>query len=288
MMAELPPDDWPGRAYSRIVACKPHRWHVQSVGRGPDILLLHGAGASTHSWARLAPLLVPDHHVIMLDLPGHGYTRSPKGRARLPDVAQDIAALCNAEGWAPRTLIGHSAGAAIALELARSGAMAPERIVAINGALEDFKGPAGWLFPMLAKALALNPLTGFLIPQGRSAAAQVRRIVASTGTDLDDEALSFYARLIQRKSHVDGTLAMMAQWSLDALNRALPDIATPTLFLHGAQDGAVPIRVAQRAAKAMPDARLIALPGIGHLAQEEAPALVADHIVSFESRLAAE
>lgn len=288
MSADLPPDDWPGRAYSRIVPCKPHRWHVQSVGSGPDILLLHGAGASTHSWARLTPILAKNYRVIAVDLPGHGYTRSPRGRSRLCDVAQDVAALTRQEGWHPRVVVGHSAGAAVALEMARTGALDPDRIVAINGALEDFKGPAGWLFPMMAKMLALNPLTGIFITQDNPSRAQVRRIIGATGADLDDTAIDLYARLIQRKSHVEGTLAMMAQWSLRDLNHALPEITTPTLFLHGERDGAVDIRVAERAASVMPDARLERFVGIGHLAQEEAPDLVAGHIHAFAEAIAAE
>ena len=286
-LADLPPADWPNRAASRIVAAKPHRWHVQVMGTGPDVLLLHGAGASSHSWARLFPHLTDRHRVIALDLPGHGWTRSPRGRARLGDVAHDIATLCAHEGWAPEMVIGHSAGGAISLELARQALIKPRSLVIVNGALENFRGTAGWLFPVMAKMLALNPLTGLLISQGGRSLGQVRSILASAGTELDEAGLARYAHLIQRRAHVDGTLAMMAQWSLDDLNRALPGIDTPTLFLHGADDGAVELSVAERAARAMPRAELIALPGIGHLAHEEAPARVADAIGIFAAKLTA-
>lgn len=277
----LPPGDWPLREASRIVAAKPHRWHVQVTGKGPDVLLLHGAGASAHSWAPLVPLLADTYRLIALDLPGHGWTRSPRGRARLGDVAADIAALCKQEGWAPRLVIGHSAGGAVSLELARQGRIHPDRLVILNGALENFRGAAGWLFPMMAKMLALNPFTGLLISQGGRSVEQVRRVLSSAGTELGEDALARYARLIQRRAHVDGTLAMMAQWSLDDLNRALPGITTPTLFIHGERDGAVALRVAECAAQAMPNARLIALPGVGHIAHEEVPERVAEEILRF-------
>ena len=279
--ADLPPPDWPNAAASRIIAAKPHRWHVQVMGNGPDVLLLHGAGASSHSWAALIPDLSRDHRVIALDLPGHGWTRSPKGRARLGDVARDIAALCKQEGWAPKLIIGHSAGGAISLELARQGLVSPAHLVVVNGALENFQGTAGWLFPVMAKMLALNPFTGLLIAQGGRGLSQVRGILASAGTTLDEAGLARYAHLIGRRAHVDGTLAMMAQWSLDALNAALPSITTPALFIHGAKDGAVPPRVAERAAQIMPNARLTILPGIGHLAHEEAPDTVLAEIRRF-------
>ena len=278
---DLPPPDWPNVAASQIIAARPHRWHVQIIGTGPDVLLLHGAGASSHSWAALIPDLARDHRVIALDLPGHGWTRSPKGRARLGDVARDITTLCTQEGWSPRLIIGHSAGGAVSLELAHQGLISPAHLVIINGALENFQGTAGWLFPVMAKMLALNPFTGLLIAQGGRGVSQVRAILGSAGTTLDEVGLARYAHLIGRRAHVDGTLAMMAQWSLDALSSALPSIMTPTLFIHGAHDGAVPLRVAERAARAMPQAKLITLPGIGHLAHEEAPDLVATEIRRF-------
>lgn len=284
MKDELPPPDWPGRSASRIVAAKPHRWHVQVTGKGPDVLLLHGAGASSHSWAALMPHLADRHRVIALDLPGHGWTRSPRGRARLGDVASDIAALCVQEGWSPELVIGHSAGGAISLELARQGLLQPRQLVVVNGALENFRGAAGVLFPVMAKVLALNPFTGLLISQGGRSVQQVRSILSSAGSTLDDAGLARYAHLIQRRAHVDGTLAMMAQWSLDDLNRALPDIAVPTLFLHGEKDGAVDLSVARRAASVMPMAELVTLPGVGHLAQEEVPDRVAAEIRRFTDR----
>lgn len=283
MRDDLPPPDWPGRASSRIIAAKPHRWHVQVTGEGPDLLLLHGAGASLHSWAGLVPLLANSHRVIALDLPGHGWTRSPRGRARLGDVAADIAALCAQEGWTPKLVIGHSAGGAVTLELARQGLLLPRHVVVVNGALENFRGAAGVLFPVMAKVLALNPFTGLLISQGGRSVQQVRSILASAGTTLDDVGLARYAHLIQRRAHVDGTLAMMAQWSLDDLNRALPRIQVPTLFVHGENDGAVAVTVAQRAAAAMPAAELVTLPGIGHLVQEEVPEKLAAEIRRFSA-----
>jgi magnesium chelatase accessory protein len=288
MTPGLPPEDWPLRAASRSVAAAPHRWHVQVTGQGPDMLLLHGAGASAHSWHRLMSRLEDRFRLIAPDLPGHGYTRSPRGRTSLPQVARDVARLMDEMEARPRIVVGHSAGGAIALEMARQGLLDLDRIVVVNGALEDFRGPAGVLFPMMARALAMNPLTGFFLSRG-SSVSQVRNIIGATGSDLDDAALGLYTRLIARRDHVEGTLAMMAQWSLKELNAALPQIRVPTLFVHGARDQAVRIAVAERAAAAMPEATLHTLPGVGHIAQEEAPDRVSEAILDYlgEARAAA-
>lgn len=280
-MSGLPPEDWPNRATSRIVNAAPHRWHVQQMGTGPDALLLHGAGASAHSWAPLVPFLEGHNRLFMPDLPGHGFTQSPKGRARLPVVARDLAALLADQSVTPELLIGHSAGGAIALEMVSQGLIAPRRIVILNGALEDFRGAAGVLFPVVAKLLALNPLTGLFLSSGSQSLSQARSMIRSTGSELPDPLLKPYAHLIGKRSHVDGTLGMMAQWSLADLNKALPGISTPTLFVHGAKDSAVAVDVAERAVAAMPDARLHVVAGVGHLAHEEAPEDAARHIVTF-------
>ncbi|WP_224816611.1 alpha/beta fold hydrolase BchO [Hasllibacter sp. MH4015] len=280
-MSALPPSDWPNRQHSRIVEVSPHRWHVQQMGTGSDALFLHGAGASAHSFDPISSEIQSLYRTFVPDLPGHAHTRSPKGRSKLPLVSSDLGRLLNSENVTPDLVIGHSAGGAIALEMVRQGLIAPRHVVIINGALEDFKGAAGVLFPMIAKVLALNPLTGFFLSSGSQAVSQARSVIRSTGTELPDDKIAPYARLIGQKSHIDGTLAMMSQWSLAELNRALPQIVTPTLFLHGAKDSAVDVSVARRAAAAMPRAELVVLDDVGHLAHEEAPARVAAHILDF-------
>lgn len=277
----LPPPDWPNRDASRIVRCAPHRWHVQQLGAGPDALLLHGAGASAHSWAPIVEHLKAQNRLFVPDLPGLGFTQSPKGRARLPQVAKDLAALLTDQDIQPELVIGHSAGAAIALEMVRLKLIAPRHIVILSGALEDFKGAAGVIFPVMAKILVLNPLTGMFLSSGPQGLSQARSVIKSTGSNLPDPLLEPYAHLIGRKAHVDGTLAMMSQWSLGELNKGLPDIATPALFLHGSKDAAVDVGVAERSANLMPNARVIVMDGLGHLAHEEAPEQVAAQIKDF-------
>ena len=74
------PAQWPHRAASCRVHAGGLAWHVQifgAVGAHPDVVLLHGAGASAHSWRALAPLLAVDRRVIVPDLPGQGWTQRP-------------------------------------------------------------------------------------------------------------------------------------------------------------------------------------------------------------------
>jgi magnesium chelatase accessory protein len=272
---------WPHAQASRRIDHPPHRWHVQEMGQGETLLLIHGAGASTHSWRGLMPLLAERWHVVALDLPGQGFTQAgTRSRSSLPLMSDDIAALTEAQGWHPEAVIGHSAGGAVALELARRLDPQP-KVVGINAALGNFEGVAGWLFPMLAKFLALNPFTAGLFTLGGASPARTRRLIESTGTTLDDEGLHLYARLIGDRGHVDATLQMMSQWRIDPLLDMLPGIDAPTLFITGDRDQAVPPNTSDRAAARMPDARVVHLPELGHLAHEEDPQAVAAEIARF-------
>lgn len=276
---------WPLSEFSRRVRHRPHQWHIQETGSGDTLLLLHGAGASTHTWRDLIPLLAQHYHVVAIDLPGQGFTRlGSRGRCGLTHMSDDIRALCDAEGWPLRAIIGHSASAAIALTMAdrwaAEGRAVPD-IIAINAALGRFEGVASWLFPLLAKLLALNPLTAPAFSMGRNHQTRAARLIESTGSRLDEAGLAFYARLIANRSHVDGTLQMMSQWNTDPLNRRFEQIGARTLLITGANDRAVAPRISAEAAARLPDARHIDLPDLGHLAHEEAPADIARHILSW-------
>lgn len=275
------PRGWPLAEASHTAAIAPYRWHVAALGDGPDLLMLHGAGASAHSWGGLAPRLAEDHRVLAPDLPGHGITRARGMRAGLGAMRQDLMALLAGIGAVPQVLLGHSAGGALALALAQHLEPKPRAVIILNGALESFQGLAGVMFPVMARMLALNPFAApFLARSARNPGA-VDRVISSTGSTLSPEGLRHYTHLIGDRRHVSGTLAMMAAWSLTELSRALPQIDLPVLFLHGAQDAAVPVDVSRRAAARMPRAELLVLDGLGHLTHEEAPERVATHIRAF-------
>ncbi|WP_371156122.1 alpha/beta fold hydrolase BchO [Jannaschia sp. 2305UL9-9] len=281
-MRPPPPADWPFAEHSRIVACAPHRWHVQQFGTGPDVVLLHGAGAATHSWRGLAPLLAPHVRLTLLDLPGHGFTQvGSRNRFGLAETSADITSLLSSLGVVPKAIIGHSAGAAIALRLSLdAGRILP--VVSINGAFQMFGGIAGVVFPLMAKALAINPLTVPLFTAGASR-ARTRRMLDGTGSVLDDHGIDLYHRLISDRDHVSGALSMMAQWSLDRLVRDAAHLDAPVLLLAGDRDRTVPPKISREMAARLTHGTLIHETDLGHLMHEEAPQIVAERCLSFLS-----
>ena len=269
---------WPHAEHSRFVDVRPHRWHIQEMGQGKTLLLLHGASGSTHSWRDVMTDLAKDHHVVAIDLPGHGQTKlGSRQRSSLPLMAQDVQALIDHEGWTVTAIIAHSAGAALGLRLLQaSGIKAP--LVAVNPALTPFKGMAGLLFPIAARVVALSPIMAKMLKRRMSGPGQVVSLLETTGSKISPEGLNLYAKLFRSDAHLDGTLLMMAQWKLDGLVADLSKITVPCTFLVGENDKAVPPSSVKESAKRMPHATVLTYPGYGHLLHEEAPSLIADQL----------
>ena len=144
-----------------------------------------------------------------------------------------------------------------------------------------FEGAAGWLFPLLAKAFALTPFVPAVFSRAARSPGRIEGLLASTGSPLDPAGTALYRRLVSDPGHVNATLLMMAQWSIDGLLADLPDLETNALFIVGERDGAVPPKVARKAAARMRDAEVTEFPGQGHLIHETAPRDVADAIQAF-------
>jgi magnesium chelatase accessory protein len=279
--------DWPLREHSLFIDAGGMRWHVQRLGKGPVLLLLHGTGASAHSWRDLAPLLAARYTLVAPDLPGHAFTDPLNGgRPTLPRMAAAVAALLGASPLAQpvHAVLGHSAGAAIMLQLALDGALPDAALIGLNAALLPFEGAAAFIYPPMARLLALNPLVPWLASWRAQDIATVRRLIASTGSRLDDTGIAHYARLIRSPGHVAGALSMMAHWDLNALQRSLPGLGRTLHLLVAEHDGTVPPSEADAVAARVPRVQVHRLPGYGHLVHEEAPQQVVDRLLPLLHR----
>ncbi|WP_194743696.1 alpha/beta fold hydrolase BchO [Thermaurantiacus tibetensis] len=269
--------DWPNREASRFVEAAGIPWHVQVMGEGPPLLLLHGTGAATHSWRDLLPILARDFQVVAPDLPGHGFTAPLRELATIPNMARAVEALLERLGIVPRLMAAHSAGAAIAARMLIDRPGETAGLVSFNGALRPFPGLARELFPGLAKALFLNPLTPRLFAlQAGLMGAPERFLARATGSRVDARGAELYGRLFAKPRHVAGALEMMANWDLDALDRDLPRLAIPVMLVAGSNDLAIPPATAREVAARIPEGEVRILTGLGHLAHEEKPHLAAE------------
>jgi magnesium chelatase accessory protein len=307
----LLPAFWPHRQASRFVVGAGLRWHVQifeGQAQGPDhqfhqlqapqepreprparsdhpfrdLLLLHGAGASAHSWRDIAPALAQSlpqgSRVIVPDLPGHAFTARPGDEGlSLPGMARLVNELLDVLEARPVALIGHSAGAAVAARMALDAPAAlrdVRTLISLNGAWLPPAGQGRWFYAPLARLFALNPWVPHVFAFHASHRGPLERLIASTGSRLDAAGIDLYAHLVSDRRHVAAVLAMMAAWDLRPLLEDLPRLAPALHLVVAEEDRTVPPKTSAEAARRQPRALLHRLPGLGHLAHEEAPDVV--------------
>ena len=281
---------WPLRHLSSFIETSKLRWHVQwAQHRNPQassILLLHGTGASTHSWRHLLPLLSENYTMIALDFPGHGFTSMPKDRDvatlfSIPGMAAGVAELLANMQIKPDMVVGHSAGAAVACMLTLNGHLRPQRLISLNGALLPLDGAAGQFFSPLAKVLTKAPFLPELFAWQAARPAVLQKLLDGTGSKLDEEGARLYKTLMSKPSHAQAALYMMAHWDLHTFWERLRSLQDPLSLIVGSQDLIVPPSVAYRVAETLAHLRtqdIISLPNLGHLAHEEQAEWVANVI----------
>jgi magnesium chelatase accessory protein len=271
---------WPHRDLSRYVEAGGVRWHVQQAGHGEPLLLVHGTGASTHSWRDVLPILAENHAVLAVDLPGHGFSSPLAGvRSSIEGMSESLAALLRALGISPKYCVGHSAGAVILCRLALDRHISPSVIISLNGAFLPLGGAPGMLLLPMARLLASTPLLPHLISLSARNPATVARAIAATGSRLDETGVEFYVRLLRDPRHVAGMLRMMGNWNLYAFERELPRLTTSLVLMVAANDRTVPPHQALTVQRRVPNAVIHRLGNLGHLAHEEQPGSVALEIL---------
>ncbi len=270
------PEGWPDRACSSFHTVGAVRWHVQQQGEGPTVLLLHGTGGSTHSWAACTASLARRYRVVAIDLPGHGFTHAadhgdrPRQPFGLREMASAVAELLRHLGVVPRFAVGHSAGMPVLMQLALQGDIAPQHLLGVCPALVS---PPAWYVRLVAPVLATVVESDAVATSGAWVAQRtplVRLMLESAGSPLTAPQVARYEWLCRQPDHVQAALSMMSRWDLPALMREAATLRTPLTLLAGRADRWVPLPALRRAASRLPTATLVDVPG-GHLLPEEHP-----------------
>ncbi|MGB7206720.1 MAG: alpha/beta fold hydrolase BchO [Anderseniella sp.] len=263
---------WPHHECSHFVSAGRVRFHVQTMGTGPVLLLLHGTGASGHSWRDLMPILADHFHLVVPDLPGHGFTSMPgAGRISLPDYAELLGLLMQEMKLDVDLVVGHSAGAAIAARMVMDRRIDPKGIISFNGAFRPMGGQTAQLFSPLAKLLSLSPMVPRFFAGRASDPAMVQRLIAGTGSNLDADGIALYQRLMRSGAHVDAALRMMANWDLTTFADEMSELKLPLLLVIADGDKAIPAQDAHLVAGKVEGSEVYQMHGVGHVAHEEDP-----------------
>ena len=269
-------------ATTRMVRSGEFTWHVKTVGKGPVCLLVHGTGASVHSWDNLAPLLAQHFTLVMMDLPGHAKTRTPAHASlTLPAMAEALFKLIAQEKLQAELIIGHSAGAAIMLECCLQHPECARRLVSINGAVVPLQGLAGYLFSPLARVSANSRWMANFFAYRAKNDRNIKKLLDSTGSTVDAASFRCYAELFSDPQHVSGVLRMMANWRLETLNAKLHHLQHPVQLIAASNDMTIPLRDTYKLQHLLPADKVSVhvVQGGGHLLHEQSPTSVAGLIL---------
>lgn len=261
--------------------------HVRVTGdaNGPDVVLIHGYTASTHTWDQLVERLKGEYRLIAIDLPGHGLTRTPAAyKPKIEGFADFVEAIMAKLGVTRATVIGSSMGGHTAWQLALRHPARVDGLVLI--------GSAGW--PVQGEEAILNSPTGQMLRN--PTIGPIMRDLDATAIFTEGLKASFAdpslatKAMVQRYldlSRAPGHRAVILDLRLNRDTRApatpemLAAIQAPTLILHGDKDALVPLESSTRFDAAIPNSRLIVYENIGHLPQEEATDRVAGDLKDF-------
>ncbi|MBJ7380323.1 MAG: alpha/beta fold hydrolase [Polynucleobacter sp.] len=241
------PYDWPNRQHSSTTQVGNLNWHIQTINTSPAsslplILFLHGTGSSTHSWADLIPQLANQAQILIPDLPGHAFTQgAPIDGLKLEEIAGNLIQLIEKLKlpW-PSMVVGHSAGAPLALSFAVQAPIKPRVIIGLNPSLipppssyTQFFGP---LLGPITKSATLASLLAKLAPLG----GMIDRLLDSTNTKLPEKNRDYYRRLFELPEHVRGAMNFMASANIEKVLEESAQLPCKMIWVIGEKDMWVP------------------------------------------------
>lgn len=259
------------------------RLHYKDQGKadGPVLVLVHGFGDSHFSWDGWTARLGDRYRIIAVDLPGHGLTQAPPGYAASADGYADlIDALAGKLALPPFAIAGNSMGGGVAWQTA---ARYPRRVDALI--LVD---AAGWPSETLQKpSLAFRLLKyswGRAFLRSIDSTPLIRsglRCQVGDPAVITEAFVERWAQLQRAPGHRAILMSIQPGKHSQATKEILSTLKVPTLVLHGQIDPIIEVSAGQKFADAIPGARLITYPRVGHLPQVEIPQRSADDVAAF-------
>ncbi len=259
---------------------------------GPAVVLLHGASSNLETMRPLGELLTKDRRVILIDRPGHGWSArddlsnsTPAMQAKIIDEAlQQL-------GIGTAIFVVHSLAGAFGPLMALDYPHRTAGLVMLAPVLYPWPGGAG-IYNAMVTTPVIGPLLAWTVtlPLGLLLTKPVARRVFAPQAMPDGFIAGSRTPLLLRPREF-----LANAWELTGLKAAVADqaprydaIKGPVVVITGDSDVTVsPARHSRAFAVAVPHARLIVLPGVGHMVQYAAPELVAGEIETMIAALRA-
>ena len=252
----------------------------------PVVLLVHGLAGSSHTWKQVLPALGGDHSVIAPDLLGHGRSDKPQHDYSLGGHANMLRDLMVALGVERATVVGHSLGGGVAMQLAYQHARHCERLVLVSsGGL----GPeVSWIFRALTFPGAEYLMPVLFPAVARTAGNAVGRRLSRLGIRFRrfEQDWQTYVSLTEPANRpafvrtLRSVIDIRGQ-AVSAHDRLYLAAGLPTLIVWGDRDSIIPVAHAFSAAEAIPASRVAIFERSGHFPHADEPEVFAATLSEF-------
>ena len=243
--------------------------HVRDEGsrEAPTVIMIHGFGASLHTWESWANMLQQDYRTIRLDLPGSGLSPpDPNNDYRDSRSIELLLQIMDKKNIDRAVLIGHSIGGRIAWRMASSHPDQIEKLVLI--APDGFASP-GFDYDKPPKIPMIMSLMRYMLPKP-ILRANLKQSYGNPDNLLENNVDRYYNLLLAPGSR-QAMLERLKQTVLINPRESLKSIESPVLLVWGEKDALIPFSNAQDYLKLLINSRLESFPELGHVPHEEAP-----------------
>lgn len=273
---------------TRFLELHGHRMALTDVGSGPPILLVHGMMSARTTWADQWDRLAADHRVLAPDLFGHGESDKPLGDYSLGAHAASLRDLLDALDVPSATVVGHSLGGGIAMQLAYLFPERVDRLVLVSsGGLGRDLNPLLRAATLPGSELVLPVLaSGWLHGVGDSALRLWRRVglpAVSPSSTQAWQSLTSLADADTRRAFLATSRSVIdaGGQTVSARSRLSGLTAREVLLIWGAGDRMIPSSHLEAARAELPHSRVEILPRSGHFPHLDEPDRFAAVLADF-------
>ena len=245
--------------------------HYISKGEGPPVVLVHGLGGTLHAWYGVIENLSLHHHVVALDLRGHGRTATGNGAVTIQNMADDVRALIEALELPAVTLVGHSMGTLVAQYLASTRAELVDQLVLVGG-ISYFEPPAKDAYVKRGEAVEADGMDA-VVDEWLPGALAPRTAAHSP------QLVGLLREMFLRNDPASYAAACRALAKAPAIKRE--NIGQRTLLLVGDHDRSTPIAMSEELHRDIPVSLVRVIPSASHWVTLEQPDAVAAAILEF-------
>lgn len=252
------------------------RVRIEGPEDAPPIILLHGFIYSLETWDAWAASLKADYRVIRYDLLGHGLSGpDPQERYAPQERAEFIGDVMEALGIERAIIGGNSLGGLAAWRFAATYPDRVEALVLVSPGAYPTNGVEDEPLPPPPQVEA------FLRTAADPAVAFTLGNIYADKADVTPERIELVGTMMRQEGNGEAYVKSIKEFTLPDPEPMLAKITAPTLIFWGADDRVIPVDHGERLATAIPNARLVVYPGVGHVAHEEEPEKSVNELRAF-------